>query len=323
MRVAIAYSAQRQTPDTDLTETVEALQHAIAALGHQALPMPLGYDSASFLSQLKALQPDVCWNLCEEASGRAGRELHAAALVELGDAPVTGTSAATLSLCLDKSIVRHVLRGAGVAVPDAVLVEGGGELPQSIPLPAIVKPACQDGSVGIDRDSVGHDRAAVLRAVERLHKSGWGPALVEQYIEGRELNVLLLGPAGGPVAHVALGEIELDGLPEGEPRILTYAGKWEPDSDAYQKTPARYPANVDAELAERLRAMGERVFRALKLSGYARMDVRVAADGNCYVIDVNGNPDISPDAGLQRALPSLGLDFPQFVALQLGWAHVR
>lgn len=198
-----------------------------------------------------------------------------------------------------------------------------GQVPRDVPLPAIVKPACQDGSVGIDRDSVCADRAAVESAVARLGDQGLLPALVEGYVDGRELNVLLLGPAAGPLAHVAIGEIDLSAVPAGAPRVLTYAGKWHPDSDEFLRTPSHYPADITPQLADRVREIGEHAFAALHLSGYARLDLRVDAEGRCFVIDVNGNPDISPGAGLQRALPTLGLSFADFVALQLQWAWVR
>ncbi len=323
MRVAIAYSAQRDTPDTDLRETVAALSEAIQSLGHDAVAVPLGWDIPAFWTALAGSRADVIWNLCEEACGRASLELHATALLELMNLPVTGNTAHSLSICLDKRICRDVLRGAGVPIADAAWVGQDGVLVGQVPLPAIVKPTAQDGSVGIDRHSVCQTHAEVTAAVARLAQAGLLPALCERYVEGREINVLMLGPGGASPQHIALGEIDLRGLPAGEPRILTYAGKWHPESEAYQKTPSHYPAEMDDMLRQELMGIAQSAFRALQLSGYARLDLRVDASGACHVIDVNGNPDISPDAGLQRALPTLGLDFPRFVALQLAWATAR
>lgn len=323
MRVAVAYSAQRDTLDTDLSETVAGLSQALTTLGHEAVPVPLGYDIAAFWQTLAASRADAVWNLCEEAGGRPGRELHAAALLELSDRPVTGTGAQALALCLDKPVCRAVLSAAGVPVAEAALVGVDGVVPPRVPLPCIVKPASQDASVGIDRDSVCQTRAQVDAAIVRLHAGGLLPALCERYIEGRELTVLLLGPGGAAPQHIAFGEVDFEELPSGEPRILTYAGKWHTDSEAFLKTPCVYPAQVDDTLATRLRLVGHLAFQALGLSGFARLDVRVDAAGRPWVIDVNGNPDITPGAGLQRALPTLGLNFPAFVALQLRWAAVR
>lgn len=323
MRVTVAYSAQRQTPDTDLTEPVEALLQALRSLGHEGVAVPLGRDVPDFLRDLAHSGPDVIWNLCEEASGRAGRELHAAALLELQDVPVTGSPASTLALCLDKGLCRHVLAAHGVPVPEAVRVERQGQRLGEVPLPAIVKPACQDGSVGIHSDSVGHTRGEVEAAVARLEREGLLPALVERFIDGRELNVLLLGPLGGPPVHVAVGEIAFDDLPPDQPRILTYDGKWHEDSPAFLLTPSRYPAVVDDALRQRLHDLGRKAFAGLHLAGYARLDVRVDGQGQPFVVDVNANPDVSPGAGLQRALPGLGLTFAQFVALQLTFATIR
>jgi D-alanine-D-alanine ligase len=323
MRVTIAYSAQRLTPDTDLTGPVQALEAAVLALGHQVASVPLGMDVPGFLRDLADSRPDVIWNLCEEASGRPGRELHAAALLELQDVPVTGSPASTLALCLDKGLCRHVLAAHGVPVPEAVRVDRPGQRLGELPLPAIVKPACQDGSVGIHRDSVGQTRSQVEAAVRRLETEGLLPALIERYIDGRELNVLLLGPLGGPVVQMAVGEIAFGDLPPDEPHILTYDGKWHEDSEAFLRTPSQYPAVVDPDLLRALHELGHRAFAGLHLSGYARLDVRVDGQGQPYVVDVNANPDVSPGAGLQRALPGLGLTFQDFVALQLSFATIR
>ncbi len=323
MRVAIAFSAQRDDPDTDLHAAVAHLADALTALGHTPVPVPLGLDVLAFWQALRAAAPDVIWNLCEEASGRPGRELHAAALLELLDVPVTATAAAELALCLDKSRSRVLLAAAGAAVPAAVRVAVGQPLPDVVPLPAIVKPTSQDGSAGIDAQSVVHTRAQAHAAVARLHASGLGDALVEAYIAGRELNALLLGPAGGPIRHLALGEVDFSQLPPDQPSILTWAAKWQEDSAVYKRTPVQYPADVAPQLRAKIAELAERAFAALGLAGYARLDLRVDAAGEPFIIDVNPNPDLSPDAGLVRALPGAGLQFGDFVALQLQWARVK
>ena len=323
MRVAIAYSAQRPDPDTDLHAAVAHLAAVLVGLGHEALPVPLGMDVGLFMADLKSAQPDVIWNLCEEASGRPGRELHAAALLELQDVPVTGTAAAELALCLDKSRARVLLHAADVPVPPAQRVAVGQPVPADLPLPAIVKPTSQDGSAGIDARSVVYTQAEAQAAVARLHAQGLGDALVEGFIPGRELNALLLGPVGGPVRHLALGEIDFAAVAPGQPHILTWAAKWQEDSAEFLTTPVAYPAHVSAELHARIAALADRAFLALGLSGYARLDLRVNAAGEPFVIDVNPNPDLSPDAGLARALPTVGLTFGDFAALQLQWARIK
>ena len=323
MRVALAFSAQRVDPDTDLHAAVAHLADAVTRLGHHAIAVPLGLDVLQFWQDLRAARPDVIWNLCEEASGRPGRELHAAALLELQDVPVTGTAAAELALCLDKSRARLLLAAAGATVPPAVRVAVGQALPEVVPLPAIVKPTSQDGSAGIDAQSVVHTHAQAQAAVTRLHAQGLGDALVEAFIAGREINALMLGPAGGPIGHLALGEIDFSHVAAHQPQILTWAAKWEEGSPEFLTTPVHYPATVDDGLRTRIALLADRAFAALGLAGYARLDLRVDAAGQPFIIDVNPNPDLSPDAGLVRALPALGLTFGDFVALQLQWARVK
>lgn len=320
MRIAICYSAQRDTPDTDLTEVVAELVAAIAAVGHAAIAVALTMDLKQFWLDWHAAQPDLVWNLCEEACGMPERELHAAGLLELLGKPVVGSSPVTVALCSDKSLCRLILHGWGVRVPFAVRIDDPSDVPPMLPLPAIVKPAQQDGSVGVDSNSVCRTRQQVLAAVERLHKVDLLPALVEQYIEGREINILLMGKAGMPPQKLAFGEIELSGVTKGRPKILTYAGKWDPASPEFQQTPSHYPATLDLDLQAQLHQMAGLAARALGLSGYARLDVRVDERGDAWAIDVNPSPDLSPGAGVQRALPTIGLTFAEFVALQVQWA---
>ncbi len=208
-------------------------------------------------------------------------------------------------------------------MPDAVRVPVGQSLPDVVPLPAIVKPTSQDGSAGIDAQSVVQTRAEAAAAVKRLHAQGLGDALVEAFIAGREINALMLGPAGGPLAHVALGEIDFTAVPKGQPQILTWAAKWQEDSAEFLTTPVHYPAHVPPDLHQRIAVLADLAFAALGLAGYARLDLRVDAEGQPFIIDVNPNPDLSPDAGLVRALPALGLTFDDFVALQLAWARIK
>ena len=323
MRVVIAFSDQRGDPDTDLHATVAHLAQAVERLGHVALPVPLGMDVQAFWLALREARPAAIWNLCEEASGRPGRELHAAALLELMDVPVTGTAAAELALCLDKSRARVLLAAAGATVPEAVRIAVGQPIPPVLPLPAIVKPTSQDGSAGIDAQSVVHTHAQATQAVARLHAQGLGDALVEAFVAGRELNALLLGPPGGPIQHVALGEIDFSQVAAGQPQILTWAAKWQEDSAEFLSTPVHYPAEVDDALRARIALLADRAYAALGLAGYARLDLRVDARGEPFIIDVNPNPDLSPGAGLSRALPALGLAFDDFVALQLQWARSK
>ncbi len=323
MRVVIAFSDQRGDPDTDLHAAVNQLAHALTRLDHEPLWVPLGLDTLQFWQELRAARPDVIWNLCEEASGRPGRELHAAALLELQDVPVTATGAAELALCLDKARARALLAAAGASVPEAVRVPVGQEVPEHVPLPAIVKPTSQDGSAGIDAQSVVHTHAAAQAAVARLHARGLGDALVEAFVAGREINALMLGPFGGPIVHLALGEIDFSAVAAHQPKILTWAAKWQEDSAEFLTTPVHYPATVDTDLRARIAHLADRAFAALGLAGYARLDLRVDAQGEPFIIDVNPNPDLSPDAGLVRALPALGLTFEDFVSLQLQWARIK
>ncbi|MFN7147333.1 MAG: hypothetical protein ACK4YP_26430, partial [Myxococcota bacterium] len=177
--------------------------------------------------------------------------------------------------------------------------------------PCFVKPAGEDGSAGIDDRSVCDDAAARDAAVARLLALGLGPAHVEAWLPGRELNVALW--ADREATYDAVGEIRFG---EGT-RVLTWASKWDPASPDYGRTPSFYPADVSPELRTAAVAAARDAARAVGARGYLRVDLRCDADGRPHVIDVNPNPDLTPGAGLSRAVASAGWSWGRFVRAQV------
>jgi D-alanine-D-alanine ligase len=179
-----------------------------------------------------------------------------------------------------------------------------------LPFPLIVKPTCEDASVGISSTSVVHDSDSLTSAVERVLREHAQPALVEQFIDGREVYVSLLG--NHPPAALPFHEIDFSDLPDGLPKIVTYAGKWDSDSPEFHGTrPVR--CDLDEPTRARVEHVARAAFRALDLRDYARVDVRLARDGTPFVIDVNPNCDLSDGAGFSRAAGFAGLDHPALV----------
>jgi len=249
------------------------------------------------LAALDAHRPDVVFNLLEAPLGRPDLEAHAAALLEWRGVRFTGSGSETLALCRRKDRTRGVLAAAGVPVPAA-----GG-------FPCIVKPAGEDGSAGIDVDSVCPDAAAVERATKRIAD----PVVVEDFLPGAEYVVSLWGRTAPD--HVSVGEVEFrNGL-----RLNTYASKWLVESDDFRNSSLHYHTPIDPELRTDLVAAARGTWRAVGLRGYARLDLRRDAAGIPRVIDVNPNPELSPEVGIHRAVVEAGWSWEQFIGEQVAW----
>jgi D-alanine-D-alanine ligase len=225
-----------------------------------------------------------------------------------------------LSFALRKDRVKQRLEEAGIPTP-AGRVLGHPADPCDLPYPVIVKPVREDGSVGITRMSVAHDPAQLARAVEAVVTSLRQPCLVEQFIEGREFNVALLGH---PTPRVLpLSEIDFGRLPSESPRIVSYEAKWSSGSaDDLGTVPVLHPTLPNA-VAARVRRVATEAFRAVGVRDYGRVDVRLAANGVPYVIDVNPNCDLSPHAGMAHSAAAVGIDYGALAALLVRYALRR
>jgi D-alanine-D-alanine ligase len=192
----------------------------------------------------------------------------------------------------------------------------------SVPAPWIVKPVREDASHGIAAASVVADRKAMQARVAYVLERYKQPALVEEYVDGREFNVSILGTGEGARA-LPLAEIDFSRLPPGAPRVLTYEGKWDEASPEYRGTMPKPVDEADPGLLEAVRRTALLAYRALGLRDYGRVDLRVDAKRGPLVIDVNPNPDVSPGAGLALAAARGGLSHARLVAEILEAAAAR
>jgi D-alanine-D-alanine ligase len=207
-----------------------------------------------------------------------------------------------------------------VPTPQGALLEAEND-PCDLAFPLIVKPAREDGSAGIWGKSVVHDEASLRERVAELLNLFKAPVLVEQYMDGREFNVALLGY---PQARVLpLQEIDFSNLPPEQPRIVSYDAKWNTGSiEDLGTQPVMHP-DVPPATAARMRKAATEACRAVGVRDYGRVDIRLSPSGVPYVIDVNPNCDLSPDAGYARAAQSVGIDYPALLRLLVRYALRR
>jgi D-alanine-D-alanine ligase len=288
---------------------------ALRELGHDPVPLSATLDFRLLRDQLREVGPAFVFNLVESIEGY-GRLIHAApALLNCLGIPYTGAGADAVFLTTNKLLTKRMLREAAVPTPPAY---ASADLSGAIPFAAgryIVKSVWEHASVGLDEDSVvAISEPAGLRAeMSRLQEKQGGECFAEAYIEGREFNLSLLASKAGPQV-LPPAEIRFEGYPEGKTRVVGYRAKWHEGSFEYLHTVRsfEFPAE-DAELLQRLTDLAARCWSLFDLQGYARVDFRVDRDGRPWVLEVNVNPCLSPDAGFFAAAAQARLSFTQVV----------
>jgi len=294
--LAPATGAVRRIPgEFDLREAAEAVGSVLPG----CVIRGIAGRAEEFEALVRAHRPDAVFNLCEAPLGRPELEAHAAALWESLGVPFTGARRRALALCRVKDRVNAVLAAEGIPVP------GSGSFP------CVVKPAEEDGSAWIGRDSICRDEVQLRRAVGRLPAR----ALVEAFIPGREFAVSAWGR--DRAEHFSIGEtVFANGL-----ELVTYDAKWLPESADFRDSPVSYATEIDAGLRGALVETAGRVWSAVGARGYIRVDARLDESGVPHVLDVNPNPALGRSGGIRDAAIAVGWTWERFVGSQVDWAR--
>jgi D-alanine-D-alanine ligase len=295
-----------------IIEEIGAVEEAARSLGHQCAVMAVCDEIFQIIHWLKEYQPDVVFNLCESVYGQSCWEMNIPALLDLIRMPYTGSSPLTLGLCQDKGKVKDILQSQNILTPRYRIFERAGDAAKEDRFPFIVKPLHEDGSLGITRESVVFDDKALIKQIHYVIDQYQQPALVEEFVEGRELNVGMM-ETNGTVGVLPVSEIDYSEFPKEIPRICGYEAKWVTESPEYQKSKPICPAPLDPGMKKRVEQIALRVFKLFGCRDYARVDLRIDRDGEIYVLEVNPNPDISPQSGMARALKAQGTTYTEFV----------
>jgi D-alanine-D-alanine ligase len=307
--VPIALHLNEKLSEETVEEMAQQAYEAVLALDYPAVLIPLKESFMGFLRRIQEVKPQVIVNLCESFCGRPRLESNVAAAYELIEIPYTGNSARTLTLCQDKFQTKSILASHGLPTAKARLV---ASVDQAVGLryPLIVKPNAEDASLGVYPHSVVRDAASLRDRIQKVLETYEEPALVEEYIEGREFNVAVMG--GDRTEALPVSEIDFSAMPPGLPNIVSYEAKWFEDHELYLKTPPICPAPIEDTMRARLQECAVQAFRVLGCQDYARVDFRMDRAGDIFILEVNPNPDISLNAGYVRALNAAGLDYPGF-----------
>ncbi|HEY8197529.1 MAG TPA: ATP-grasp domain-containing protein [Gemmatimonadales bacterium] len=309
MKVAILFDAGSEEWSPQDVAAVVANVHEVRDVlrrrGHEVELLPVRLGDFRWLS--RARRADLVFNLCEGINGYARFEDFVVGTLELTGVPFTGCRTWPTSVCHRKHVANTLLSSAGLPVP-AFMVAQANKTAAEFPLPAIVKPAAEDASVGIDNGSVCTSKRALKKRVAQMLEQ-FEEVLVQEYIPGREFNIGFVGKRMLPIA-----EIRFDTLPDGTWPIVSYAAKWIPGSPEDEGTVPICPADLESDLAHRIGQIARTAWEHLSEGeGYGRVDMRLSADGQPYVLEVNPSPDLSSNAGLARMGRAFGWGYDDLV----------
>ena len=295
-----------------VADCARAVRGALAERGHQVELIGMKPNAHEVLRVVADLRTDVVFNLVEAIGGEARMEQAFAWLCELHGLAYTGAPPRAMGLCVDKPVTKAVLAAAGLPVPRGMVFERGDEPLTHLAFPMIVKPSREDASHGISAHSVVRDETALRRQVLAMIETYAQPALAEEYIDAREINAALLA-RGEHLDLLPLSEIDYSGFEPNEPHIVTYAGKWIETSRDWELTRVVPAENLTKVQRAEIESVARGAFEVLGLRDYGRVDLRLDRHGKPFIIDVNPNPDISPDAGFHLAAERAGIEYADIV----------
>lgn len=312
MKVAILYGQPLEQSSKDEQDTllqVDTISRSLSELGFQTVPLALSLDVQDLVSELRFVEPDLVFNLVEAIEGH-GRLIHfGTALLDMLKIPYTGAKTDAMFLTSNKLLAKRLLRNVGISTPDWYALP---ELKNGAAFRAgryIAKSVWEHASIGLSQDAVIDvtDKCELQNLLERRQPQLGHEGFVEAYIDGREFNLAMLAGEQGPDV-LPPAEIRFDAYPEGKLKIVDYRAKWEEESFEYAHTPRNFSfREQDDALLKELRRLAKACWHLFDLRGYARVDFRVDEHGIPWVLEINVNPCLSPDAGFIAAAKQAGL----------------
>jgi D-alanine-D-alanine ligase len=290
----------------------EEIFEALEKLGHEPTYLMLDGEDKT-LTALARHETDLFFNLVESYAGDDTMEMHVAAFLDLLGRPYTGAGPQGLYLAQDKGVAKKLFQFYGIRTPYfATCYQGKLDHSQDISFPLIIKPISEDGSLGIDQGSVVGSVKELMERIHYVQEEFNSPALIEEYIEGREIYAGVLGNQNPEV--LPLVEMDLSRLPEGMPKVAGTEVKWEKDSEAYKVTKSAPVEGLDEETVELLGTTALNAYRILKLRDYGRIDMRLTDKGEVYVIEANPNPWLSSNSEFFMAAKKSGRSYADLIA---------
>jgi D-alanine-D-alanine ligase len=277
--------------------------------GHEVRPLGIGDSLGELRANIQDWKPQVCFNLLEEFGGIVTYDQHVVAYLELLRQPYTGCNPRGLMLSRNKVLTKQILSYHRIPTPQFALLPRGRRIriPARLRYPLFVKSATEDASLGISQASLVDDPSRLRERIEFIHEHTNSDALVEEFIEGRELYIAMLG--NERVRTLAPWEFIFGELKDGRAAIATRKAKWDRAYQERHRITSCKALDLPEGLAERIDRQARRMFRALHMSGYARMDFRLRADGTAFALEANANPNLAAEEDFADAALDEGMDY--------------
>ncbi len=308
--------------EDDSYETENDVITTLRRQGHTVRPFGVYDDIHGLIQEIRANPPDVAFNLCEAFKGDRNLEPNVVGLLELMNVTYTGAGPAALRICKDKGLTKKILSYHRVPIPRFVVSRRSRPLRRlrHFAFPAFIKPLGLEASEGIAQMSFADDEAACLERVKFIHESLKVDAIIEEYIDGREIYVGVLG--NNHLQVLPPRELFFAQIPEGEPKFATFRAKWD---EKYRKRwgiksgPAR---EIPARTKKKLTEICRKVYRLFEIRGYARIDLRLNTKGQLVFLEANPNPSLAEEEDFALAAKSGGLEYGRLIRKILRLAGV-
>jgi len=300
----------------DVTSTLRKMGHEVRCVGV--------LDSLTELrTTIADWKPEIVFNLLEEFDGIVTYDQHVVAFLELLRQPYTGCNPRGLLLSRDKSLSKQLLAFHRIPTPQFAVFRKGTKfrLPRKLRFPLFVKSTVEDASLGIAQASVVEDAAKLKERIEFVYEQVGSDALVEEFIEGRELYVGVLG--NDRLTRLPVWEMVFGSMPESLSAIATRKVKWDKKYQTRYGITTRAADELPPAVVARLDKLSRRIYRALSLSGCARMDFRVTGDGQVYVLEANANPNLEAEEDFAESARAAGVSYDELLArlMHLGMTY--
>ena len=324
MKITLLHTKDALEPPAD--PVLDQLQEAIEANGHTLRRLSVDASVEPLIPELVNERPDLVFNIAESFGGRSALESNVAALLNLLGLHYTGSSPAGLILAGDKTLTKKVLTFHGILTARfATVFRGSVDWAGDIEFPLIVKPPQEDASLGITQKSIVNDIQELLQTISSLQNEYQSPVLAEEFIDGREFYVGVIG--NSDVQALPIMELDFSGYPEGKPKIASWEAKWGDDGDEkgaeFEGTKSVFPTDLSEELTGRMQKVAVDAFNALRLRDYARVDLRMTAKEEIYVIEVNPNCYLERNAEFATAARKGGLEYQALIGRITALASAR
>ena len=303
-------------------EEFEFIAKKLESLGFAAYSLNVKDNLEILLNNLKKEKPDVVFNFVELFKENSRLEMNIAGLYDLLGIPYTGAPALSLANCQNKILAKRLLSSNGIRIPDFYIVYAKSSRYQhNLKYPLLVKPAYEDASVGIENESIVNNSKQLRQRIEYVLQYFKQPALIEEFIEGRELNVAVMGDRRLKILPIC--EIDFSTMPDYLHNIVSYQAKWDPNHESFHKTVPICPAQLPKVIERKAKEIAFRAFKVMGCRDYARVDMRLAKDNKLYVLEVNPNPDITDGAGFMRSAEHGGMTYSDTLKRIINYAYKR